>query len=421
MFTVDRVTQDDQIEIILQTCRPRVLACLQSRLHDLALAEDLLQDASLKAWEHWRRDGLVDHPLAWLLKTAQRLAIDRFRRDGRLLDYQQQVQALTDADQQISDSVDQDIPDDRLRLIFICCHPALNEQVRVALTLTTFCHMPVRQVARALLVNEATLAQRLVRGKRKIRDAGIAFQTPGPEQWPERLSSVLASLYLIFNAGHLPESVQEPVNSSLCDQAVSLALMLVELIPDDPEVRGLAALLLLVDARRPARHDAQGAYISLGQQDRTLWNTERIEVGQSHLDQALVHRRPGPYQLQAAIASLHAQADNVETSDWLQITLLYQRLYRLQPSAVIALNGIMAASHLRTAEQTLAELERLNAEQDLSRFQPLYAARADVLRQLNQLDDSAQAYAQAIALSHNDTERRWLRQQCEQMLERASH
>lgn len=404
------------IETTLERCRPRALAVLQSRLHDLALAEDLLQEACLKAWTHWRRDGLVDHPLAWLLVTAQRLAIDGYRRDGLYSQYQQQVQALHDVEPYSKDSVDGDIPDDRLRLIFICCHPALDEQMRVALTLTTFCHMPVRQVARALLVNEATLAQRLVRAKRKIRQAGITCRSPGTAEFPERLHSVLASLYLIFNAGHLPESMHEPIHASLCDQAVALAMMLVELIPDDPEVHGLAALLLLIDARRPARHDDQGRYLSLEQQDRSLWDQQRIRAGQAQLDRALVHRRPGRYQLQAAIASLHAQAESVEATDWHQITLLYQRLYQLQPSAVIALNGIMAASHRLEPAQTLAELERLNTQHDLDRFQPWHAARASVLRQLGRTEDAAVAYEQAIALSHNETERRWLRQQREQAL-----
>ena len=387
--------------------RAAVLATLTRHLGgDLALAEDAVQDAFLAAAADWPRRGVPERPGAWLTVAARRKAIDRLRREQALSSRLEHLVRLDSSSTSSSDPGDDSaIVDDRLRLIFTCCHPALALEARIALTLRSLGGLSTRELARAFLVGEEAMQQRLSRAKRKIAAAGIPYRVPPDEQLPDRLGGVLRVVYLIFNEGHTAATGPELVRASLCDESIRLARLLARLMPDDAETLGLLALLLLVDARRPARTGDGGELIALELQDRRRWDAERITDGLDTLDRALRLRRPGPYQLQAAVAALHAEAPVFDATDWSQIAALYERLEGLDPSPVVRINRAVTLSFAEGPEDGLSLLASLGEDRRLERYQPLQAARAELLRRVGDAVGARNAYARAIALSANERER----------------
>jgi RNA polymerase sigma-70 factor, ECF subfamily len=383
----------DELSRAYRDERARSIAILGRVLGDLDLAEDAVQDAFVKAAERWPRDGVPTNPGAWIVATARNRAIDRIRREQTLA---RKTELLARAEQLPADE-EAVIPDERLELIFACCHPALAPEAQVALTLSLVGGLTTPEIARAFLLPEATLAQRLVRAKRKIRDAGIPLRVPPEHLLPDRLRTALATIYLVFNAGYGP-----PVRRELCGEAIRLAAVLATLMPDEAEAHGLHALLLLQDARRDARVSAGGELVLLDEQDRSLWDDDEIEQGRRALDRAIALRLPGPYQLQAAIASLHFD----ETTDWVQIGLLYGRLAELNPSPVVELNRAVAVAMADGPEQGL---ELVDALVGLERYHLWHSTRAELLRRLGRDEEAAAAYARALELAPSETERTFLR------------
>lgn len=386
----------------------RVLAALLGGIRDFELAEDVLAEAVVAALEHWPHEGIPRRPEAWLLRSARRKAIDRWRsRDSGVLRGVplETLEGLKQAD--LEQEVDEMIPDERLRLIFTCCHPSIAEGTRVALTLNSLGGLTTGEIARAFLLREATVAQRLVRAKRKIKAAGITYEIPKPEHWVGRLESVLEVLYLIYNEGHASTSGENLVREDLCLKSIRLARVLHELMPDEGEVSGLLALLLLHDSRRAARSGVSGELVTLEFQDRTRWDRQQNDEGERLLAKALQAGGLGPYQVQAAISAVHNGSTTFEETDWRQIVLLYERLYRLQPTAVVRLNGVVALSMLEGPRVGLNALEQLNADGTLENYQAFHAARADFHRQLSERPQAAAAYGRALELTHNSVERRF--------------
>jgi RNA polymerase sigma-70 factor, ECF subfamily len=387
--------------------RAIVLATLIRQVGDMQLAEDAVQDAFEAAVTAWRRDGVPSKPGAWITTAARRRAIDRLRRNRSVADRAERLAELRRLDAQEEPSMDDEstIIDDRLRLIFTCCHPALAMPARVALTLRALGGMTTGEIARAFLVAEPTMGKRIVRAKRKIADAHIPYRVPADEELPDRLRGVLRVVYLIFNEGYAATEGDRLVREELCDEAIRLGELLCRLMPDDAEVWGLSALMLLHDARRAARVDASGRYVALDAQERALWDKERIREGLARLERAVRLRRPGEYQLQAAITALQMQAPDHEATDWEQIAELYGALAKLNPSPVVELNRAVAVAMAAGPAGGLALLEPLLADPALERYQPLHAAHAELLSRAGATAAAAQAYERAIALSANAVER----------------
>ena len=388
--------------------RAIVLATLIRQVGDFQLAEDAVQDAFEAAVTVWRRDGVPANPGAWITTAARRRAIDRLRRNRSVADRAERLAELTRLDaQHVEPSMDDEstILDDRLRLVFTCCHPALEMPARVALTLRALGGMTTGEIARAFLVAEPTMGKRIVRAKRKIADARIPYRVPSDEELPDRLRGVLRVVYLIFNEGYAATEGDRLVRGELCDEAIRLGELLCRLMPDDADVWGLLALMLLHDARRAARVDPSGRYVALDDQDRSLWDQDRIGEGVARLERAVRLGPPGEYQLQAAITALQIQAPDTDATDWAQIAELYGALAGLNPSPVVELNRAVAVGLAAGPAAGLELLEPLLADPALERYQPLYAAHADLLSRAGDAAGAARAYERAIALSANAVER----------------
>lgn len=402
---VDRLFRDEQ---------GRAIATLIRVTGDFDLAEEAVQDAFISALETWPQRGVPDNPGAWITTTARNRAIDRLRRRKRLTEKTETLarEAALETDLRAIDSGPAEdamhIADDRLRLIFTCCHPALAMDARVALTLRTLGGLTTPEIARAFLVPEPTLAQRLVRAKRKIRDAGIPYRVPPADLLPERLDGVLHVLYLVFNEGYAASSGDSLIRRELCAEAIRLARTVVSLLPEEPEARGLLALMLLHDARRDARVGSGGELILLDDQDRGRWDAARIDEGRALVAAALGERRPGPYQLQAAIAAVHDEATTPADTDWVQIVTLYRQLQRMIPSPVVELNLAAAVAMADGPAVGLAMMDGIAASGELDDYPYLHSARADLLRRLERWSEASSAYRRALGLTSNGPERDFL-------------
>jgi RNA polymerase sigma-70 factor, ECF subfamily len=397
------------VESVFRNESGRIIAGLIRVSHSFDLAEEAMQDAFAAAVVSWQADGVPDNPAAWITATARRKLIDYARREqtrrnneGQLLyEYESRTS-------EIDDEMNQPFEDDRLSLIFTCCHPAINMEAQIALTLRTLGGLTTTEIARAFLVPEGTLAQRLVRAQRKIQQARIPYQVPAPGSLPERLSAVQKVLYLIFNEGYSASSGDSLIRRELCAEAIRLARTLVELMPHNPENMALLALMLLHDSRRDARSTSDGQLIPLEEQDRSLWHHDQIAEGVPLVERALGRRNLGPYQLQAAIAAIHAEARTAQETDWKQIAALYAILNTTQASPIVALNHAVAVAMSESLERGLAMIDELGAGGELESYRLYHAARADLLRRMGRNLEAMESYRRALSLTSNAVELRYL-------------
>ncbi len=388
----------------------RILATLIRLLGDFDLAEEMLQEAYAVALQKWPVEGTPANPRAWLISTARHKAIDRLRRDQRLERKSEEIAKTAETTTAMESDGDEEMPvDDRLRLIFTCCHPSLPLEARVALTLRTVCGITTEEISRAFLVPLATMAQRLVRAKGKIREAGIPYRVPLQEELRDRLDGVLLVVYLIFNEGYLATSGDALIRRELCAEAMRLGRVLCDLLPEQAEAQALLGLMLLHDSRRDARVSADGELILLEEQDRSLWHAEQIREGTEIVESALRRGAASLYAVQASIAALHANARTAAETDWAQIAALYDVLLRMQASPVIEVNRAVAVAMARSIEEGLALLDEIEKREELEKFHLLPAARADLLRRLGRNAEAAETYRRALTLATNDIERRFLR------------
>lgn len=405
----------ESIERVFRQEGGRVRASLINDLHDFELAEDVLQEAFLAALERWQRDGVPTNPASWLLTTARHRAIDKLRRATTFARKQAYLQSLATLEQQsFSTHENNCFPDDQLKLVFTCCHPAISAEARIALTLHTLGGLSTAEIAHAFLVSETTMAQRIVRAKRKIRDAGIPYEVPPVERISERLDGVLMVIYLIFNAGYTASVGEALIKNNLCSEAIRLCRSLVFLLvnepslDEEPEALGLLALMLLHDSRRNTRIDAQGAMVLLENQDRLRWDKAQIAEGIAILERALAMHKPGSYQIQAAIAALHSEATHADETDWLQIAMLYGELVKIHHSPVVKLNWAVAVAMASEPARGLMILDELAIADALRNYHLYHSARADLLRRAGDTCAARAAYQQALHLVQNDVERAFL-------------
>jgi RNA polymerase sigma-70 factor (ECF subfamily) len=405
------------IDAALTSARPRAVSALLRYFRDLDTAEEAFQDACLRALQHWPQNGPPRDPAAWLIFVGRNIAIDAARRRGKQepLPAEDVISDLSDAESELADQIDgADYRDDILRLLFICCHPDLPATQQIAVALRIVSGLSVKQIARAFLVSESAMEQRITRAKSSMAAADVAFETPGAVERAERLAAVATMIYLVFNEGYSAQGVAAAARAPLCDEAIRLARLLLRLFPGEPEIMGLMALLLLQHARSSARFDTDGAIVLLEDQDRSLWNREMIAEGLALIDKAMRHKRRGPYQLQAAIAALHARAARPEDTDWAQIDLLYAALERLQPSPVITLNRAVAVAKVRGPAAALAMIEPLAPK--LSGYFHFFGVKGALLLQLGRAREARTAFDQAIALANTSAEAAHIRMQLDRLI-----
>ncbi len=394
-------------ENLIKTQSPRALATLIQLLKDFDLAEDVLQESWEMALKKWPVEGIPSNPVAWLVTTGRNKAIDRFRRHQTEQKFVEQTLIAPEPFDDISDlSTDAEheriyFDDNLLKLIFTCCHPTLSMEAQIALTLKTIVGLSLEEIARAFLIVPRTMEQRLVRAKRKIKLAKIPYEVPGPQQLSERLAGVLLTIYLIFNEGYTATEGDLPIRTGLCTESIRLARLVHRLFRGEPEVIGLLALLILQDARRKARMDSTGNLIPLEKQNRSLWNQSQIMEGSLLIEKALRLKCPGPYQIQAAIAALHDEAKSAEDTDWVQISLLYQKLINYLPSPVVRLNHAVAVSMADSPKAGLTILEELKDSPELREYLPYYITLGSFSQQLGQINEARQAYKKALTLTKN--------------------
>jgi RNA polymerase sigma-70 factor, ECF subfamily len=387
----------------------RILASLIRALGNFELAEDALQDAFAAAVEQWPGEGAPKNPAAWIISTARHKAIDKARRQTWFRERRDEIQRMVEFEMTPeSDDGANSFPDERLRLIFTCCHPAINRDAQIALSLRTLCGLTTEEIARAFLTPAVTMAQRIVRAQRKIRAAGIPYEVPSGDTLPERLESAMAVIYLVFNEGYSASEGEEIVRRDLCAEAIRLARMLSTLMPQQAEARGLLALMLLHDSRRDARTDSSGDLILLEDQDRSRWDYRQIDEGLGLVAQVMSDSVPGPYAIQAAIAAEHARARRPEDTDWTRIARLYARLLEIRAIPVIALNHAVALAMAHGMPRGLELIEELEASGELSDYYLMWSAKADLLRRMGSLNEAAAAYRRALEVVSNNADRRFL-------------
>ena len=399
------------ISSAISAARPQAMGALLRYFRDLDTAEEAFQDACLRALKNWPHNGPPRDPAAWLIFVGRNSGIDAVRKRAKQapMPEEDQISDLEDAESDIAERLDgAHYRDDILRLLFICCHPELPATQQIALALRIVCGLSVRQIARAFLVGEAAMEQRITRAKARIADAGMAFETPGAPERAERLTTVSAMIYLVFNEGYSARGDEAKTRATLAGEGIWLVRLLLRVFPQEPEVMGLSALMLLQQARAGARFDADGAIILLEHQDRRLWDDKRIAEGLALIDKAMRHRRPGPYQVQAAIAALHARAERPEDTDWAQIDLLYANLERLQPSPVVTLNRAVAVNKVRGPEAALEMIEPLGPK--LSSYFYFHGVKGALLQQLDRRAEARAAFDRAIALANTPAEAAHIRQ-----------